>query len=149
MAWCDRRAMAGANALARRLWKASWAKPPVERPLGRGNDGIALLVSLVPGAIGHLEHTCAQQRPDRISFGLVQNSAGNDVVPDAASFQAAASRADCSAENDFHLVLTDAPGEDATTFVLMPKTQDIPSGPQPPSTSSAGYSRAASPRPRR
>jgi len=101
----------------------------VEWPLGlggRGNDGVAALVGLVPGAIGYLEYTYALQRLDRISFGMVQNSAGNFVVPDAASFQAAASSADWKAEKDFHLVLTNAPGEDAypitaTTFVLMPK----------------------------
>ena len=59
------------------------------------------------------------------------DSAGNFVVPDAASFQAAASSADWNAEKDFHLVLTNAPGEDAypitaTTFVLMPKTPKSP-----------------------
>lgn len=111
-------------------WKTSVGEgTSVEWPLGlggKGNDGVASLVSLVPGAIGYLEYTYALQRLDRISFGLVQNSAGNFVVPDAASFQAAASSADWKAEKDFHLVLTDAPGEDAypitaTTFVLMPK----------------------------
>ena len=106
----------------------------VEWPLGvggKGNDGVASLVSLVPGSIGYLEYAYALQRLDRISFGVVQNSAGNFVVPDAASFQAAASSADWKAEKDFHLVLTDAPGEDAypitaTTFVLMPKQPKVP-----------------------
>lgn len=111
-------------------WKTNVGEgTSVEWPLGlggKGNDGVASLVSLVPGAIGYLEYTYALQRLDRISFGLVQNTAGNFVVPDAASFQAAASSADWKAEKDFHLVLTDAPGEDAypitaTTFVLMPK----------------------------
>ncbi|MET3994431.1 phosphate ABC transporter substrate-binding protein PstS [Bradyrhizobium sp. 482_C4_N1_1] len=111
-------------------WKASVGEgTSVEWPLGlggKGNDGVASLVSLVPGSIGYLEYTYALQRLDRISFGVVQNSAGNFVVPDAASFQAAASSADWKAEKDFHLVLTNAPGEDAypitaTTFVLMPK----------------------------
>ncbi|MFK4501111.1 phosphate transport system substrate-binding protein [Bradyrhizobium japonicum] len=111
-------------------WKTSVGEgTSVEWPLGlggKGNDGVASLVSLVPGSIGYLEYTYALQRLDRISFGVVQNSAGNFVVPDAASFQAAASSADWKAEKDFHLVLTDAPGEDAypitaTTFVLMPK----------------------------
>ncbi|TWB02253.1 phosphate ABC transporter substrate-binding protein PstS [Bradyrhizobium stylosanthis] len=111
-------------------WKASVGEgTSVEWPLGlggRGNDGVASLVALVPGAIGYLEYTYALQRLDRISFGMVQNSAGNFVVPDAASFQAAASSADWKAAKDFHLVLTNAPGEDAysitaTTFVLMPK----------------------------
>ncbi|MBR1174490.1 phosphate ABC transporter substrate-binding protein PstS [Bradyrhizobium sp. KB893862 SZCCT0404] len=111
-------------------WKASVGEgTSVEWPLGlggRGNDGVASLVALVPGAIGYLEYTYALQRLDRISFGMVQNSAGNFVVPDAASFQAAASSADWKAAKDFNLVLTNAPGEDAypitaTTFVLMPK----------------------------
>ncbi|MET4517496.1 phosphate ABC transporter substrate-binding protein PstS [Bradyrhizobium sp. I1.7.5] len=111
-------------------WKTSVGEgTSVEWPLGlggKGNDGVASLVSLVPGSIGYLEYTYALQRLDRISFGVVQNSAGNFVVPDAASFQSAASSADWKAEKDFHLVLTNAPGEDAypitaTTFVLMPK----------------------------
>jgi phosphate transport system substrate-binding protein len=116
-------------------WKTSVGEgTSVEWPLGlggKGNDGVASLVSLVPGAIGYLEYTYALQRLDRISFGVVQNSAGNFVVPDAASFQAAAASADWKAEKDFHLVLTNAPGEDAypitaTTFVLMPKAPKSP-----------------------
>lgn len=116
-------------------WKTNVGEgTSVEWPLGlggKGNDGVASLVSLVPGAIGYLEYTYALQRLDRISFGIVQNSAGNFVVPDAASFQAAASSADWKAEKDFHLVLTNAPGEDAypitaTTFVLMPKAPKFP-----------------------
>jgi phosphate transport system substrate-binding protein len=116
-------------------WKTSVGEgTSVEWPLGlggKGNDGVASLVSLVPGAIGYLEYTYALQRLDRISFGVVQNSAGNFVVPDAASFQAAASSADWAADRDFHLVLTDAPGEDAypitaTTFVVMPKQPKSP-----------------------
>ena len=116
-------------------WKTSVGEgTSVEWPLGlggKGNDGVASLVSLVPGSIGYLEYTYALQRLDRISFGVVQNSAGNFVVPDAASFQAAASSADWNAEKDFHLVLTNAPGEDAypitaTTFVLMPRAPKSP-----------------------
>ncbi|MDA9478694.1 phosphate-binding protein [Bradyrhizobium sp. CCBAU 65884] len=116
-------------------WKASVGEgTSVEWPLGlggRGNDGVASLVGLIPGAIGYLEYTYALQRLDRISFGIVQNSAGNYAVPDAASFQAAASSADWKAEKDFHLVLTNAPGDDAypitaTTFVLMPKAPKSP-----------------------
>ena len=116
-------------------WKASAGEgTAVEWPLGLGgpgNDGVASLIGLIPGAIGYLEYTYALQRLDRISFGRVQNSAGNFVVPDAGSFQAAAASADWKAETDFHLVLTNAPGEDAypitaTTFVLMPKTPRYP-----------------------
>ncbi|VIO69668.1 Phosphate-binding protein PstS [Bradyrhizobium ivorense] len=116
-------------------WKAKVGEgTTVEWPVGlggKGNDGVASLVSLIPGSIGYLEYTYALQRLDRISFGLVQNSAGNFVTPDAASFQAAASSADWKATKDFHLVLTNAPGEDAypitaTTFVLMYKQPKSP-----------------------
>lgn len=109
-------------------WKSSVGEGTfVEWPVGlggKGNDGVASLVSLI--SIGYLEYAYALQRLDKISFAMVQNSAGNFVVPDAASFQAAASGADWKAAKDFCLVLTNAPGEDAypitaTTFVLMPR----------------------------
>ncbi|MCP1850927.1 MULTISPECIES: phosphate ABC transporter substrate-binding protein PstS [Bradyrhizobium] len=118
-------------------WKASVGEgSSVEWPVGlggKGNDGVASLVSLIPGAIGYLEYAYALQRLDRISFGLVQNSAGNFVTPDAASFQAAASSADWTTTQDFYKVLTNAPGEDAypitaTTFVLMHKQPKSPDG---------------------
>jgi phosphate transport system substrate-binding protein len=117
-------------------WKTTVGEgTSVEWPVGlggKGNDGVASLVSLVPGSIGYLEYAYALQRLDRISFGSVQNSAGNFVSPNAKSFQVAASSADWKAATDFCLVLTDAPGEDAypitaTTFVLMhkqPKSRD-------------------------
>jgi phosphate transport system substrate-binding protein len=117
-------------------WKTTVGEgTSVEWPVGlggKGNDGVASLVSLVSGSIGYLEYAYALQRLDKISFGSVQNSAGNFVSPNAKSFQVAASSADWKAAKDFCLVLTDAPGEDAypitaTTFVLMhkqPKSQD-------------------------
>ena len=108
----------------------------VEWPVGlggRGNDGVASLVSLVPGSIGYLEYAYALQRLDKISFGVVRNSAGKFVAPDATSFQAAASSADWTTASDFHLVLTNAPRENAypitaTTFVLMHKQPPSPEG---------------------
>jgi len=116
-------------------WKTTVGEgTSVEWPLGlggKGNDGVASLVSLVPGSIGYLEYTYALQRLDKISFGAVQNRAGNFVIPDVASFQAAATNADWRTAKDFHLVLTDSPGQDAypitaTTFVLMPKHAKSP-----------------------
>lgn len=106
----------------------------VEWPLGlggKGNDGVASLVGLIPGSIGYLEYSYALQRLDKISFAAVQNGAGNFVIPDSASFQAAAGSADWTATKDFYLVLTNAPGESAypitaTTFVLMPKQPKSP-----------------------
>ncbi|MBR0798206.1 phosphate ABC transporter substrate-binding protein PstS [Bradyrhizobium jicamae] len=116
-------------------WKASVGEGTfVEWPLGlggKGNDGVASLVSLIPGSIGYLEYAYALQRLDRISFAVVQNSAGNFVAPDAASFLAAASGADWKSAKDFCLVLTNAAGDNAypitaTTFVLMPRQPKSP-----------------------
>jgi phosphate transport system substrate-binding protein len=116
-------------------WKTSVGEgASVEWPVGlggKGNDGVASLVSLIPGAIGYLEYAYALQRFDKISFGAVQNRAGNFVVPDVASFQAAATSAHWETEKDFDLVLTDASGADAypitaTTFLLMHKQAKTP-----------------------
>lgn len=56
----------------------------------------------------------------------MQNRAGNFIKPSVASFQKAADGAQWRREQDFYLVLTDAPGADAypitaTTFILLPK----------------------------
>jgi phosphate transport system substrate-binding protein len=80
----------------------------------------------IPGAIGYLEYTYALQKIDKISFGVVQNSAGKFVSPNSETFQAAASSADWKSTKDFFLIMTDAPGANAypitaTTFVLMYK----------------------------
>jgi phosphate transport system substrate-binding protein len=109
-------------------WKQSVGEGNmIDWPLGlggKGNDGVASLVGLVPGSIGYLEYSYALQKLDRISFGAVQNSAGNFVSPSMQSFQAAAASADWKPSEDFYTLLTNAPGEDAypiaaTTFVLL------------------------------
>jgi phosphate transport system substrate-binding protein len=93
---------------------------------GKGNDGVASLMASIPGSIGYLEYTYALQKIDKISFGVVQNSAGKFVSPNSETFQAAASSADWKSTKDFFLIMTDAPGANAypitaTTFVLMYK----------------------------
>jgi phosphate transport system substrate-binding protein len=116
-------------------WKAIVGEgTSVEWPLGlggKGNDGVASLVAMVPGSIGYLEYAYALQKLDKISYGTVQNSAGNFVSPNADTFQAAAASADWSSAKDFFLIMTDAPGADAypitaTTFVLMYKRSKSP-----------------------
>jgi phosphate transport system substrate-binding protein len=118
-------------------WKSNVGEgTSVDWPLGlggKGNDGVASLVALIPGSIGYLEYAYALQKIDKISFGLVQNSAGNFVNPCAETFQAAASSADWKNTRDFFLVMTDAPGDNAypitaTTFVLMYKQPKSPEG---------------------
>jgi phosphate transport system substrate-binding protein len=98
---------------------------------GKGNDGVASLMASIPGSIGYLEYTYALQKIDKISFGVVQNSAGKFVSPNLETFQAAASSADWKNTKDFFLIMTDAPGANAypitaTTFVLMYKQPKSP-----------------------
>ena len=116
-------------------WKATVGESTsLEWPVGvggKGNDGVASLMASIPGAIGYLEYTYALQKIDKISFGVVQNSAGKFVSPNSETFQAAASSADWKSTKDFFLIMTDAPGANAypitaTTFVLMYKQPKSP-----------------------
>ena len=91
---------------------------------GKGNEGVAEYVNRIKGSIGYVEYAYVIQ--NKMTYGLVQNSAGTFIKPEAAAFQAAAASADWSKAQDFYLVITDAPGAQswpisATTFVLMYK----------------------------
>ena len=105
----------------------------VEWPVGegrKGNDGVASLVDVTPGSIGYIEYAWAFGKKD-LAFGLVQNKAGNFVAPSRETFKAAASGADWISQEDFFLIMTDAPGEQsypvaATVFILMHKQPRSP-----------------------
>ena len=91
---------------------------------GRGNEGVAAFVQQLPNSIGYVELSYALQTGG--VYGAVQNAAGNFIVPSAESFQAAAESADWTNAQDFNLVITNAPGENAypiaaSVFVLMYK----------------------------
>jgi phosphate transport system substrate-binding protein len=91
---------------------------------GKGNEGVAAYVKQLPYSIGYVEYAYALQ--NKMSYTLVQNSAGKFIAPDAKSFAAAAATADWAHAKDFYLVMTNAPGANsypiaATTFVLMYK----------------------------
>lgn len=91
---------------------------------GKGNEGVAEYVNRIKGSIGYVEYAYVLQ--NKMKYGLVQNHAGKFISPTIASFQAAAASAEWTKAQDFYLVMTDAPGEDAypitaTTFVLMYK----------------------------
>jgi len=91
---------------------------------GKGNEGVAGYVKQIPYSIGYLEYAYVKQ--NKLAFTLMQNSAGRFVAPSAASFAAAAARADWAHARDFNLVMTNAPGPNAypitaSTFVLMYK----------------------------
>ena len=95
----------------------------------RGNEDVAAIVRQKRGAIGYAEYAHVLQ--NKMTYGLVQNQAGQFVKPEVESFQAAASSADWSNAKDFCLIITDAPGEraypiTATVFILMPRKPKQP-----------------------
>ncbi|WP_205651054.1 phosphate ABC transporter substrate-binding protein PstS [Tsuneonella mangrovi] len=96
---------------------------------GKGNAGVAAYVKQIPGSIGYVEYAYVLQ--SKMTYALIQNKAGKYVLPNKASFQAAAATADWGSAQDFDLVMTNAPGAaaypiTATTFVLMYKNPKNP-----------------------
>ncbi len=94
---------------------------------GKGNEGVAAFVARLPNSIGYVEYAYVKQ--NKLTYAQLQNSAGNFVSPDEASFKAAAAGADWA--KSFYQILTDQPGKDAwpitsATFILMHKKQDKP-----------------------
>src|SRR5690606_16057355 len=91
---------------------------------GKGNEGVAAYVKQIKGGIGYVELSYALQ--NQLAYSRLKNAAGNFVNPSDETFSAAAASADWSATRDFHLVMTNAPGENAwpitaTNFILMRK----------------------------
>jgi phosphate transport system substrate-binding protein len=89
---------------------------------GKGNEGVAAYVKQIDGGIGYVELSYALQ--NKLTFTRMKNAAGNFVQPRDESFSAAAASADWANARDFHLVMTNAPGENswpitATNFILM------------------------------
>jgi phosphate transport system substrate-binding protein len=81
-------------------------------------------VQQIQGSIGYVELAYALQ--NKMSYAALQNAAGRFVLPSAETFSAAAASADWKNAKDFHLVMTNAPGENAwpitaTNFILMYK----------------------------
>jgi phosphate transport system substrate-binding protein len=96
---------------------------------GKGNEGVAAYVGRIKGSIGYLEYAYVLQ--NKMTYGMVQNQAGQFVIPSSASFQAAAAGADWAHARDFDLIITNAPGPQAypiaaTVFILMYKTPRDP-----------------------
>jgi phosphate transport system substrate-binding protein len=75
---------------------------------GKGNEGVAGLVKQTPGSIGYVELIYAIQ--NKISYGAVQNLAGEFVRSSIESVTAAASAAAKAMPPDFRVSITNAPG---------------------------------------
>ncbi len=94
---------------------------------GKGNEGVAAYVARLPNSIGYVEYAYVKQ--NKMTYALLQNSAGTFVAPKEESFQAAAAGADWA--KSFYQILTNQPGKEAwpltgATFILMHKSQDKP-----------------------
>jgi len=77
---------------------------------GKGNEGVAGLVKQTPGAIGYVELIYALQ--NKISYGSVQNLAGEFVRASTGSVSNAAAGAVKAMPADFRVSITNAPGRD-------------------------------------
>jgi phosphate transport system substrate-binding protein len=75
---------------------------------GKGNEGVSGLVSQTPGSIGYVELIYALQ--NKISFGAVQNAAGEFVKASVAAVTKAADAAAASIPADFRVSITNGQG---------------------------------------
>ena len=76
---------------------------------GRGSDGVTSLVKQTPGAIGYVELIYALQ--NKITYGSVQNMAGEFVKGSVTAVTAAAAEAAAKIPADFRVSITNAPGK--------------------------------------
>ncbi|HZY08974.1 MAG TPA: substrate-binding domain-containing protein, partial [Ilumatobacteraceae bacterium] len=76
---------------------------------GRGNEGVASVVAQTPGSIGYVELIYALQT--KISYGTIQNMAGEFVKASVQSVTAAAAAASSQMPADFRVSITNAPGK--------------------------------------
>lgn len=76
---------------------------------GKGNEGVAGLVTQSPGAIGYVELIYALQ--NKISYGSVQNAAGEFVKASVPGVTTAAAAAAANMPADFRVSITNAPGK--------------------------------------
>jgi len=78
---------------------------------GKGNEGVAGLVQQSPGSIGYVELIYALQ--NKISYGSVQNLAGEFLRASVESVTAAAAAAAAKMPADFRVSITNAEGKGA------------------------------------
>ncbi len=76
---------------------------------GKGNEGVSGLVTQTPGSIGYVELIYALQ--NKISFGPVQNAAGEFVKGSVDAVTTAAAGAAANMPADFRVSITNAEGK--------------------------------------
>ena len=95
---------------------------------GKGNEGVAAFIQRIPGSIGYIEYAYALQ--NKLTYTLLQNTAGQYPAPSDITFKAAAANADWT-KSAFYELLTNEPGKESwpitgATFILMHKVQAKP-----------------------
>jgi len=96
---------------------------------GKGNEGVAAYVQRIKGSIGYVEYAYAKR--NKMSYASVQNKDGQFVLPDDATFQAAAAYAGWKSVPGFYQILTNQPGKTSwpitgASFILLQAKQDKP-----------------------
>jgi len=102
----------------------------VEWPVGigsKGSEGVANTVKQTAGGIGYDEYAYAEQ--NHLSYARMVNAAGKIVAPSLDTFASAASNADWAGAKNFHVIITNQPGDKswpiaASTWVLIHKQPD-------------------------
>lgn len=94
---------------------------------GKGNEGVATFVQILPGAIGYVAWDFTKH--NRMSYVAMKNASGATVQPGPDTFKAAAASADWS--RSLVPILTNEPGKNAwpivgATFVLLRSTPALP-----------------------
>ena len=95
---------------------------------GKGNEGVAGQIRILPGSIGYVELIYAVQ--NKIAYGSVKNAAGEFVKASLESVTAAAASAP-KMPADFRVSITNAPGKDSYpissfTWMLIPTQSKDP-----------------------
>jgi phosphate transport system substrate-binding protein len=111
-------------------WKEKVGKgKAVEWPVGlggKGNEGVAGLITQNPGSIGYVELAYAVQ--NKLPYASIKNQAGQFIVPSVESTTAGAAASASSMPKDFRVSIVNAPGNDsypiaAYTYLLVYKEQ--------------------------
>jgi phosphate transport system substrate-binding protein len=94
---------------------------------GRGNEGVAGVITEQPGSIGYIELAYAKQ--NNIPYAFVQNQEGNFIEPSLESTTAASDASADQMPDDLGHLLTNAPGADSYpiagyTFILAYEDMD-------------------------
>ena len=106
--WCDYLSKVSAE-----YRKTVGIATSVNWPVGvgaKGNEGVSGMVKQTPGSIGYVELIYALQ--NKISYGSVQNAAGEFVKASTDTVSNAAAQAAKGMPKDFRVSITNAPGHD-------------------------------------